>query len=220
MKRIHIPNHGPDEGNVTTGIATALNECQEIGATQIVLITPVRDNLDSIIIGRILGEPAAKRLMKGGVISIADSEVEIIHHSMTTAVKARNLRVGLVFYVSGDNMKKLDSLPFDVLLYVPWLTEEGQAWATKWGAETLGGSTLNEEVDLPKDVTEALTRLSRSINLSAGLAHPSDLAHAKGVFSGLKAKKLRFSAAEIEKWAVRNGWKTAHAEELAKLAGR
>jgi hypothetical protein len=218
MKRIHIPNMGPNEGNVTTAIAAAMKECREIGATEIALITPLKNNLDTIVVGQVLGEAASKRLMKGN--AVADHGISLVHHSTATVANTETPQVGLAFYVSHGDIKKLDSLPFVVLLYVPWLDKDGVTWAAKWGAQTLGGGTQGQEVDLPAEVITALERLTRRVNLSTGLGHPSDKEAAQRVFSNLKSAGIRWQLAEVEKWAARNRWRPADAEELAKLSAR
>jgi hypothetical protein len=220
MKRIHIPNMGPVDGNVTTAIAAAIKECQSMGASEVALITPIKNNLDTIIVGQVLGEAASKRLMKGDVVSVANTGIGLTHHSVGTVAKAKSLQVGLAFYVSPGDMKKLDSLRIDVLLYVPWLDKDGEEWAAKWGAETLGGETQDQEIDLPAEVISSLERLTRRVNISTGLGHPSDKTAAKKLFVDLRSQGIRWQPAEVEKWAVRNGWKPTDAEELAKLSAR
>jgi len=220
MKRIHLPNMGPVTGNIPKAIGAAVKECQSIGAQEVALITPLKNNLDTLVIGEFLGEAVAKRLMKGESIPIGKEGVSLIHGSVATITKGRPPRVGLAFYVSRGDIQKLDDLRFDVLIYVPWLDKDGQVWAAKWGAETLGAQTRDQDIDLPAEVIEALQRLTRCVNLSTGLGHPSDKTNAKRQFTNLRAAGLHWRPSELEKWAVRNGWRAADAEELATLSAR
>jgi hypothetical protein len=220
MKRIHIPNMGPNEGNVTTAIAAAMKECREISATEVTLITPLKNNLDMLVVGHVLREAASKQLMKGLPVTIGDHGINLIHHSTSTVAKTRTPKVGLAFYLSTGDIKKLDALTFEVLLYVPWLDTDGVAWAAKWAAQTLDGGTPGQEIDLPAEVIAALERLTRRVNLSTGLGHPSDKDAARSTFSNLKASGIRWKPSEVEKWAARNRWRPADAEELAKLSAR
>ena len=218
MKRIHIPNEGPDPETVPKALAIGLRECKQIGSSELALITSVKDGLDSDVVGKFLGPDVAKRLMQGKKVAVGDHGVSLTHHSVATVQKATVPAVGLAFYVVKDAIKKLDDLSFDCLILVPWIAAEGEQWAQKWGAETHGGSTADSSVILPDEVEDSLRSLSICVNLSTGLGHPSDKEHAKRKFSELREQGLTWDADEIEKWAVRNGWKAADAEELSTLS--
>lgn len=141
MKRIHIPNRGPDQLKVPIAIAIGIKECKNLGTDGLALITPLKDNLDSIVVGAFLGSDVSRRLMKGAKIPIGDHGVSISHYSVSTVLRSPSPRVGLAFYVSSKNIKKLDDLSFDCLIFVPWLDKDGKNWASKWGAETYGEET-------------------------------------------------------------------------------
>lgn len=220
MKRIHIPNMGPDPSSIPTAIAIGVRECKQAGTTELALITPIKDNLDSIMVGEFLGRDVAKRLMKGDKIKVGNHGVSLTHHSVSSVQKARTPSVGLAFYVSKEAIQKLDDLHFDTLIFVPWLDKDGIDWTQKWDAETHGGSSVDTSVSLPPEVVESLTSLTACVNLSTGLGHPSDKEHAKRRFSDLRSAGIKWDPGELEKWAVRNGWKAADAEELSKLSIR
>lgn len=220
MKRVHIPNIGPNAENIPVAVAVAIREAKAIGSDTITLITPVKDNLDSIVLGDFLGRDIAKRLMKGGSVALGDYGVNLTHESTATMQKKRRARIGLAFYVSQDAILQLDQLEFDCLIFVPWLDKEGVEWAQKWNAETPGASTAGAEVDLPDGVVMALKSLTACVNLSTGLRHPSDKEHAKRTFSKLRSGGIKWDPTEIEKWAARNGWRADDAQELATLSGR
>lgn len=220
MKRIHIPNMGPDKSKISTAIAIGVRECKNAGTSDLMLITPLKNNLDSIVVGEFLGMDVSKRLMKGDKIPIANSGAFLSHHSVSTILKCASPKIALVFYVSTEDIKKLDDLMFECIIFVPWLDKDGKDWAQKWNAETHGDPTINSEIDLPSEVSTALVNLKACVNLSTGLAHPSDKEHAKRKFSELRSAGIKWDPAEVEKWAVRNGWKTADAEELSTLSRR
>jgi len=220
MKRIHIPNMGPDTATIPTAIAIGVRECKQANSAELTLITPVKNNLDTIVIGDFLGRDVAKRLMKGNRIAIGDQGVSLTHHSVSTVQKARTPSIGLAFYVSKDGIKKLDDLGFDTLIYVPWLDKDGVEWAQKWDAETHGGSTEDSSISLPSEVEESMKSLTTCVNLSTGLGHPSDKDHAKRRFSDLRSAGITWDPTELEKWAARNGWTATDAGELSKLSAR
>ena len=101
MKRVHIPNIGPNAENIPVAVAVAIREAKAIGSDTITLITPVKDNLDSIVLGDFLGRDIAKRLMKGGSVALGDYGVNLTHESTATMQKKRRARIGLAFYVPG-----------------------------------------------------------------------------------------------------------------------
>lgn len=222
MKRIHIPNIGPNTANIPLAIAMAIRESKALGSDSITLITPVKDDLDSIVLGDFLGRDAAKRLMKGGTVALGDYGVSLTHESVATMQKMRRASIGLAFYVSTDSISVLDQLDFECLIFVPWLDKEGVQWAQKWNADTHGASTAGAEVNLPEDVIAALKNLTTCVNLSTGLGHSSDKEkeNAERTFSKLRLGGIKWNPAEIKKWAVRNGWRADDAQELATLSGR
>ena len=211
---------GPDTSNIPTAIAIGVRECKQAGTTELVLITPVKDNLNSIVVGEFLGRDVSKRLMKGDKIKVGDHGVSLTHHSVASVQKTRTPSVGLAFYVSKEAIQKLDDLRFDTLIFVPWLDKDGVDWAQKWDAETHGGSSVDSSISLPPEVDESLKSLTACVNLSTGLGHPSDKEHAKRRFSDLRSAGIKWDPIELEKWAVRNGWKAADAEDLSKLSSR
>lgn len=219
MKRIMLPNMGPDMDKIPTAFALGVKECQRVESDVLTIVTPQK-NLDSIVVGEYLGKAASKTLMKGQQFPVSQVGLLFEYESVATAVKKASAKVGVAFYVSADNLIKLDALPFESLIYVPWCENEGTAWAAKWNAETFGMQTNDGAIDLPQDVLVSLENLTRCVNLSTGLAHPSDKENAKGVFSRLKKDRVRWNPNEIEKWAARNGWKPKDAQELAALSAK
>src|SRR3989339_425712 len=202
MKRIHVPNMGPDPVVVPKAFAIGLRECKAFSSAVLTIITPVKDNLDSIVIGDVLGRDAAKKLMKGYKVPIGDHGVSFRHESVSTVQKCATPRVAIAFYVSMDDIQRLDDLGFDCLIFVPWLDKEGEQWAAKWDAETMGAKTQDAAVILPSEVIVTLKNLTAMVNLSTGLGHPLDKTRAKEKFAELRAQGVRWNPSEIEKWAV------------------
>lgn len=220
MKRIHIPNMGPNRDTIPTAIAIGVKEAKAIGADQVMLITPAKNNLDTIVVGEFLGTDVSKRLMKGQNVAVGNHGVTLSHESVSTAAKKSAPAVGLAFYVSNEQIMKLDDMRFQILIFVPWLDEDGIQWARKWNAETYGSKTEGSKINLPAEVETSLKGLTASVNLSTGLSHPSDKEHAKRKFSELRSSGIAWEPKEIERWAARNGWRVADAAELSKLSAR
>lgn len=209
---------GPDPDNLPIAFAVGVRECRSLGAKELTIITPVSNNLDSIVVGEFLGQDASKRLMKGEKVPMGETGVRLTHKSTRTIGQAT--KVGLAFYVSNDAIRKLDDLDFGCLIYIPWADQDGEQWAKKWDAEPHSGKTTGADIALPPALVDSLTSLTHCVNLSTGLGHPSDKNHAKRCFSEAKASGLTWDPSEVEKWAVRNGWNAEFAKELSEFSSR
>ncbi len=73
--------HHPDTSDIPTAIAIGVRECKLAGTTELALITPVKDHLDSMVVGEFLGRDVAKRLMKGDKIKVGDHGVSLTPHT-------------------------------------------------------------------------------------------------------------------------------------------
>jgi hypothetical protein len=108
-------------------------------------------------------------------------------------------------------MGKVDSVfSAKAIIYLPWLSDEGERWDKQW----------NEKPALNSDVELRLKRLTTSVNLANGygLGHPSDIEAAKKMFQNFEKENIEISPEEIRKWAVQNGWPAIGAQRLFELA--
>jgi hypothetical protein len=173
-----------------------------------------------MIIGEFLGPIPTKKLMKGQAVPIGIKGISMRHEGVASVQKAATPKIGLVFYVSEQAILNLDDLNFDCLIFVPWLDADGKEWAAKWNAQTAAAKTEGAKIDLPREVVESLESLTISVNLSTGLGHTSDKENAKRKFSLLQEQGIYWNPVELEKWAVRNGWKASDAKELSDLSAK
>jgi len=67
-------------------------------------------------------------------------------------------------------------------------------------------------------IEESIRRLNTIVNVSAGLAHPSDMNKAAELFSVLHQNGVILLKAEVENVAMAQGWNSQHADELGSLA--
>lgn len=67
-------------------------------------------------------------------------------------------------------------------------------------------------------VEAALKTLTRSVNLSTGLGHPSDRDSAIWLFRKLKQAKITYNPMEIKGWLVRHGWMAEYANDVKEVA--
>jgi hypothetical protein len=83
----------------------------------------------------------------------------------------------------------------------------------------IGGSdtALPPAVDLDPVARIALEHLTRSVNLSTGLIHPSDRSHALAVVETLHGGGRKLSPDDAHAWATQHGWRSDGADDLRKL---
>lgn len=106
------------------------------------------------------------------------------------------------------------------LCVIPWLYEWVEPWATGRRALDLLAPDDVPEAPAISDpvVREAVKSLTISVNLSTGLSHPSDKAAAVDTFRALKRAGIGWDPAEIEPWAIANGWTAEDARSLRSVA--
>jgi hypothetical protein len=153
MKRIQVSNMGADRNNVFTAITVGIRESDAIGVEQMTLITS-RRNLINTNIGEILGGAMSTKLMNGNSISIASHGINLTYESVSTIQKITTPQIGLAFYVSTEDIQKLDELDFDVLIFVPWIDTDGTNWAMKWNAEIYVSNNQNTAIYLFPNVDD------------------------------------------------------------------
>jgi hypothetical protein len=214
-----LPNAGANLKNTQVAIALGIAECEKLGVQDFTVVVGTKKHFESTEIGKLLGD-TAKKLAKGDAVAVDSKGHKVQLESVATIQKIRTARVVIALHLAPDDIQKLDDLLIDVLIFVPWSETEGNTWAAKWAAETIGFPNAVHSVDLPPPVVGALKDLTGSVNLSTGLQHPSDKRDAKKCFVDLQNAGVVWNPVEIEKWAVQHGWKAKDAEELANLSAR
>lgn len=129
----------------------------------------------------------------------------------------------LAVYCTLRDMNKItsDSHPDSNIIYISWNMEEANNWENIWknnGLEIKHGTPNNQEIVLNPKVEEVLRRLTNVVNLTTGLAHPSDKKSAINEFKKLKQLGIKENPEYIGNWALANGWNARHIDDLKKLA--
>lgn len=219
IQRFLIENHGPNVDAFKMALAEAIKFSHSNGIGQITLIVPAKGGFPNTVIGEFFGDQTSKLLCKGGVVDLGYGV------SMNLEIP-RNLsshkKVGVVLatYLSEKDMSIIDALrTAQAVVYLPWHEEEGKKWLACWSPVIWGNSSwIIKPLTFTPDIEEALSRLTKVINLSTGLAHPSDKEFAKRMFLKLKSEGHSVEPENVKFWAIQNGWQARHAEELEKLA--
>lgn len=118
------------------------------------------------------------------------------------------------------DLETLERVGPAALCVIPWAGADELKWAQAWQpADLRAGTSAGEGATVQSPVVAAaLVNLTGRINLSSGLAHPSDKAAAAQAFQLLRGAGEPFSGTEIQVWAAANGWRADHARELGALA--
>ncbi|MDO4906323.1 hypothetical protein [Neisseria sp.] len=121
-------------------------------------------------------------------------------------------------------MNKIDSnASANSIIFVSWLSEEADIWESTWhnnGLNIIHGESSQQIEILPEEITSSLKRLTSMVNLSTGLAHPSDQKHAQRIFKELQEKGYKADEQTVANWAIANGWNARHLNDLKKLTKR
>jgi hypothetical protein len=135
MKRILLPNAGPNLRNTQMATAIGIAECEKLGIQDFTVVVATTQNFESTEIGKLLGK-SAEKLAKGEAIEV-DSAGHKVQLGSVATIQQSPARVVIALHLTAEEMQKLDDLLIDVLIFVPWSETEGQTWADKWAAETL-----------------------------------------------------------------------------------
>ena len=107
------------------------------------------------------------------------------------------------------------------VIVVPDFLDSADQWANRW-SPIVHGQSQSPPVSLIDDpvVEAALLHLTQMVNLSTGLAHPRDKDMAIEVLRILRNKNHNIDLAKMKSWAIKNGWQSDGANDLARLAAK
>lgn len=134
MKRFLLPNAGANLKNTQLAIALGIAECEKLGNQDFFVVVGAKENFESTAIGKLLGN-SAKNLAKGDAVAVDSQAHKVRLESVATIQKLQTAQVVIALHLAADDIQKLDDLPIDVLIFVPWSETDGNIWAAKWAAE-------------------------------------------------------------------------------------
>jgi hypothetical protein len=221
IQRFIVENNGPNEEAVKMLFAEAIRYSSMNNIRKITLLVSVKGSFPDTVVGNFLGQKNSKKLCKGNSLLITDNiSLNLDIPKNMSGFGAYGLVIGI--YLSKHDLNALDSIrSAKAIAYLPWFEDEGKAWAATWCPKVWGISSWSViPVSLPFFVEEELQRLTRIINLSTGLTHPSDKTAAQQIFKKLKSGGHTIHPENIRQWAIKNGWQPRHAEALSQLASK
>lgn len=208
-----------EDGNTMDGLRRAIVEAfaaaQRHGA-DLLIYTPVKDQLKHGMLVEALGEAVCKALLKGGTVTTNGGKPHIRHTTEKTfSAYGQTREVVLACWLGEKAMDALDGTKPPAIISVAWHPDHGRRWAQQWG---LTGPAQDEPKGPDPVVQRALDSLTGAVNLSTGLRHPRDKKAAKDTFLILTRAGYALPGDEVHAYALGKGWQPADARELGDLA--
>lgn len=220
--RLIVPIDTDDAASWSHAIsyAKAVGTAAEPPARTYVLLTHTKGQLKHTSLARHMGERAAKELGANRPVGLGDG-LQLTHATLQTLSHASGAVV-IAFYADDRMLERLDGTAGLVgVVAVPDLPGQIEDWTARWNPLVHGQQRGAPAALIADPVVEnALTSLSKWINLSHAVMNPRDKGHLDEVLRILRAKGHSFDPAKMKSWAIRNGWLPGAADELATLANR
>ena len=215
-ERFFVDAYGPDDDALKAGFVWLLRFAEEHDCSRAAVFVPTVRQVESL--GRVIGAPAAKALSKDRQVPSGNLTIDLlIQRGLPSSYSQGPL---LAVWVDDKQLDKLDALWAPGLCVIPWVETDVEGWKTNWNptdARTGEAAGTEDTVTNPV-VAAALESLTSTVNLSTGLAHPSDKASAVQLFKALKAAGEDFEPDQVRAFAVRHGWDADDARALGELA--
>jgi hypothetical protein len=219
-KRFVVPPGLTNEGQIRGALQLIVYINEQNGKpSDVVLFIPTKSQLDGTIIDATLGERVCRALKKGEGVSLSDGSF-LTCETKRTFKNYMPTEVVLCVFPDKDMLKALDSIrSLKVAVVVPWHMEEVSEWIRAWNPIILGKEHGEAERLIAKPVVEeAMVMLTRYINTSTGLTHPSDKGRVIELLKILRDNGELYDPASLRAWALRHGWTPEGAEDLEKYA--
>lgn len=209
---------GPDDGAFCEALKLAY-EMSKQNSTPIHLVFPLKNTFKDSNIAKILNQLDSKfstKLLKGETVANMDL-------LLPSNIGFNNSKgIILAVYCTTKDLNLIDSnSSADSIIFVSWSEDEAEIWESTWynkSLQVMYGNPSQAIAGLPTELVQELERLTSIVNLSTGLAHPSDKEYADRIFKSLKSKGYKVSEQLVANWAIANGWNARHLDDLVKLA--
>jgi len=219
IQRFVIPNNGPETESILHALAHYVEYCQHsTSVLDALLIVPTKQQLEGTVIDEVIGIGCAKQLLKGKPVDVQGGG-SLLLKTERTFRGAWHGEVLIVIYPTKKMLNAVDAcLTISAVVVVPWIMEEISEWVRSWSPSLLGDVQSGvTPLNINAVVQEGLKALTSRVNLSTGLAHPSDRSAAIGLFRILQKAGEALDADEIRAWAMRNNWIPRGADDLCEV---
>jgi len=210
-------SEGPDEDALRDALTKVSELCQSLSHNKIILHTPGIDSLEGVI-EDVFGKNFSERLQKEKYATI--NEIEIVLHTERLKINEWTQDIVLSVHPTSKMFANLNNLNrAKAIVVVPWTEEERDEWIKTWNPEIIGEVEIEiETVLIDSRLEKLLLYLTKMINLSSGLTHPSDKENTIQLLRLLHKKGFELNPDNIKIWALRNGWNSNAASKLYEIA--
>ncbi len=219
---IPIDSQNPEAWRLAVAYAAKIGDEADPVAQDYILLTHTKEQLKSTVLASHVGPKGAKELLANKSLRLPNGG--ILRHATLQTLRGSARRAVIIAYFAEDKiLETLDGLDLVTgIVAVPDLAGHADNWIKCWNPVVHGkvqSSALSPLIS-DKVVAKALEALSNAINLRTGVLHPNDKSFAEETLRILRAKGHALMHREIKSWAIRRGWKTVGADDLARLAER
>lgn len=212
-------NEGPNLKNLQQFVSDSIEHLIEKNYKKIAIYSSTKDSFFHGITSNVFPPEFIQSLKKTGSHTLEDTTFYLVTPRNINSLPTPDMIIAI--YISAKDLDKADDLrTCKSISYISWLTADAHKWASTWNPHIWGGTVNATTNILPEIVINEFQRLTKMINLSSGLTHPTDKQIAINIFKSLKLKKITILEGEAKSWAMRNGWESKHADELEKLSKR
>lgn len=209
-KRSYFAAYGRDEAALEEGFAWLIAESDG----RAVVVVPTLRQVESLVPA--ISAADAQRLTKSKSFQRLGTTIELA--TERTRVSFSGVPV-LGIWIDDDLLERLERERPSALCVIPWREDEISRWRAAYAPTEMRSGASGAAAAISNPVVEqALESLTRRVNLSSGLGHPSDKAAAVGVFRILRSGGEVYDAGEVDAWAANQGWGLGGARELAEIA--
>lgn len=217
-QRFFVAAEGVDDDAVRVGFRWLFAFCREHGFHRAAVLVPTLAQATNL--GRAIGQNVADQLRRARSVEVDGIIIELV----VAQNRPRFYEDGplLAVWVDDKELSKLDVVRAPALCAIPWLSTDIAGWKSDWNPIDLrtGAPGGSEQTVSNAVVAQALESLTQRVNLSTGLAHPSDKDSAVGLFRLLREAGEEYDPAQVRAWAVRRGWDPTDARDLADVASK
>ncbi|MDO9479450.1 MAG: hypothetical protein U1D69_09170 [Polynucleobacter sp.] len=221
--RVLIPGDTQNEEDILLAIQYADKICELKQGTvqEATLFAPGKESVRYTTISTAIGEKNAKKLHDGGVV-LLPTGIPMRLETIRTLRWISKPSILISVYSDQKMLDQVDSLANIVgIVAIPHAPDALQQWESTW-SPTVHGQPEQPTSKLIADpiLEQALLSLTRSVNLSHGVLHPSDKESSENTLRILRVHGHSDEPQKIRSWAIQNGWQPRAADELGKLANK
>jgi hypothetical protein len=214
----YISSTGPNDEAIVRGVQWLVAEAGNAGNIGVIAVS-VKANLENIANWSQLGS-LFTQLRANGTVSVRGVTLKLV-----TRKDGQLHRFNgpiLVIYGGQDLLDIVDGITGNAsVLYIPWGDRDCDQWIQTWRATELGEPVApdgQQSEPTSGAAFVALESLTRDVNLSSGIAHPSDRESAIRTLETLYHKHAPVAPEIICQQLIRLGWKPDDANEVKQLA--